>query len=413
MPHRPTRSKHSTLQQVCNLIPPYLVSKLARKHGVDKKSRTFTPWSHVVALLFAQIAHSFSLNDVCDALANHAAKLFCIRKATPPKRNTLSHANTVRNPKMAEELFWSVLQHLTHNNPRFGGRTFGGFPRRFKRVINVVDATTIQLVANCIDWAKHRRRKAAAKMHLGLNLQSFLPRFAIVDTARQSDSKRAREVCAGIGRGEIVLFDKAYVDYKHLFELTERGVFWVTRAKDNMRSRCRKKLLREPTGKILRDEIITLANKKSRDNYPDTLRLVVAVVEIDGKDTVMTFITNNMDWSPSSVADLYRCRWSIEVFFKQIKQTLQLCDFLGHSKNAILWQVWMALLLYTLLRFLGFGNSWRHSFKRLFCVVRSVVWDRLALAALLESYGTAGGLPRMRATPEQAYFPGFGTLSST
>lgn len=121
----------------------------------------------------------------------------------------------------------------------------------------------------------------------------------------------------------------------------------------------------------------------------------------------MTFITNNLEWSPASIVDLYRCRWSIEVFFKQIKQTLQLCDFLGHSKNAILWQVWMALLLYTLLRFLGFSNDWRHSFKRLFCVVRSLVWDGRELVSLLKSYGTAGGVPRVRATPEQAYFPGF------
>lgn len=219
MSHRPTRSKHTALQQVCNLIPPYLVAKLARKHDVDKRARTFSPWSHVVSLLYAQLVHAIGLNDICDGLANHAAKLLCVRNATPPKRNTLSHANKVRDAKMAEDLFWSVLHHLTHIHPRFGGRTFGGFPRRFKRVIDVVDATTIQLVANCIDWASHRRRKAAAKMHLGLNLQSFLPRFAIVDTARQSDSKRARELCARMGGGEIVLFDKAYVDFKHLFEL--------------------------------------------------------------------------------------------------------------------------------------------------------------------------------------------------
>jgi len=407
MSHRPTRSKHTALQQVCNLIPPYLVAKLARKHDVDKRARTFSPWSHVVSLLYAQLVHAIGLNDICDGLANHAAKLLCVRNATPPKRNTLSHANKVRDAKMAEDLFWSVLHHLTHINPRFGGRTFGGFPRRFKRVINVVDATTIQLVANCIDWASHRRRKAAAKMHLGLNLQSFLPRFAIIDTARQSDSKRARELCARMGGGEIVLFDKAYVDFKHLFELTQRGVFWVTRAKDNMRCRCRQRLLGKPTGNILRDDLIVLECDKSRGNYPEVLRRVVAIVEVDGKDTVMTFITNNLEWSPASIVDLYQCRWSIEVFFKQIKRTLQLCDFLGHSKNAILWQVWMALLLYTLLRFLGFSNEWRHSFKRLFCVVRSLVWDGMELVSLLKSYGTAGGVPRVRATPEQAYFPGF------
>ena len=127
----------------------------------------------------------------------------CSASATPLHQSaTLYRTPTrVRDANMAEELFWSVLHHLTQINPRFGGRTFRGFPRRFKRVINVVDATTIQLVANCMDWASHRRKKAAAKMHLGLNLQSFLPRFAIIDTARQSDSKRARELCADMRGG--------------------------------------------------------------------------------------------------------------------------------------------------------------------------------------------------------------------
>ena len=101
-------------------------------------------------------------------------------------------------------------------------------------MIHWVDSTTLQLVANCMDWAKHRRRKAAAKCHLRLNLQSFLPRFAIVDTARHSDAKKAWEVCAGLLAGEIVIFDRAYLDLLHLFELFRLGVFWVTRAKEGM-----------------------------------------------------------------------------------------------------------------------------------------------------------------------------------
>src|SRR5690606_20584069 len=121
----------------------------------------------------------------------------------------------------------------------------------FKRAIHAVDSSTIQLVANCMDWAKHRRRKAAAKLHMRLDLQSFLPGFAIVDTAKHNDNKRAREMCAGIRSGEIVLFDKAYVDFEHLHDLNERGVFWVTRAKDNLRCRCVKRRLRRAGGRIL------------------------------------------------------------------------------------------------------------------------------------------------------------------
>ena len=111
-------------------------------------------------------------------------------------------------------------------SPRFvSGKAGKRFARKFKRTIHVVDSTTIQLIASCMDWAKHRRRKAAAKCHLRLDLQSFLPRFAIIDTAREADAKRARELCAGIKEGEIVIFDKAYVDFDHLWDLEQRGVF--------------------------------------------------------------------------------------------------------------------------------------------------------------------------------------------
>lgn len=407
MSSKPARCKLTTLAQLCNLIPSHLVSKLATKHGVDKHVRSFSSWSHVVCMLYAQLIHALSLNDICDGLKHHAAKLFAVRHATPARRNTLSNANLKRNASMAEDLFWTVLEHLQRLSPGFGGRQYAGMPRRFKRAIHVVDATTIQLVANCIDWARHRRKKAAAKMHLRLNLQSFLPQFAIVDTARESDPRRAREICADIDKGEIVIFDKAYIDLEHLFDLARRGVFWVTRVKDNMQFLCRKKLLKRPTGSIIQDDLILLKNKDSRKKYPDKIRLVIAWVEINGEKTAMSFMTNNMQWAPGSVADLYKARWSIEAFFKQIKQTLQLCDFLGHSKNAILWQVWTALLLYVLLRFLAYSNKWRYSFKRLFCLMRSLVWDCLVLIDVLKSYGTATDQPKVRATVEQAYLPGF------
>ena len=268
------------------------------------------------------------------------------------------------------------------------------------------------MVASCLGWAKHRRRKAAAKCHLRLDLHSLLPRFALVDTARDNDNARAREVCAGIRAGEIVIFDRAYVDFAHLFGLLGRGVFWVTRTKENLRFHVVKRRLREPAGNLLRDDEVVLTNPQTRGEYPNRLRRVTALVELDGVPTVMEFLTNNFAWSPATVADLYRCRWQIEVFFKQIKQTLQLCDFMGHSANAVRWQVWMALLLYVLLRFQAFLHGWPHSFTRLFTLLRGVVWDRFDLPDLLAFYGTAGERWRMRAQPEYGYLPGFAPVAT-
>jgi hypothetical protein len=387
--HKPTRSRFTLLRQLCNLIPNHLVAGLARQHEI-----------------YAQLTHALGLNDVCDALRLNAGPLSAIRGATPPSKNALSHANRERDAKMAEALFWQMLEHLQQVAPQFGSRRRPRFAFRFKRVIHVVDSTTIQLVARCMDWAKHRRRKAAAKCHVRLNLQTFLPQFAIVDTAGEHDNRRARELCAGVRAGEIVIFDKAYVDFTHLADLAMREVSWVTRAKDNLEYRVVRKLQRGRIDNILADDVIELTTPKSQKAYPNWMRRVVALVEVEGKMCEMVFLTNNLEWSAQTIADLYRCRWGIEVFFKELKQTLQLADFLGHNANAVRWQVWTALLVYLLLRFCAFLSQWGHSFTRLFALVRSALWQKLELRSLLEVYGTAGGGGRFLGTPQQAYLPG-------
>ena len=406
--HKPMGSRFTLLRQLCNLIPNHLVPRLAREHGADTRSRTFKPWSHVVSLIYAQLTHALGLNDVCDALRLHSGPLSALRGATPPSKNGLSHANRQRDPNMAEALFWKMLEHLQRIAPRFGGGRRPRFAFRFKRMIHVVDATTIQLLARCMDWAKHRRRKAAAKCHVRLNLQSFLPHFAIVDTAREHDNRRARELCAGVQAGEIVIFDKAYLDFLHLADLAMRAIFWVTRAKENLDYRVVRKLQWGRIGNILADDLILLTSPPSQRAYPNWLRRVVALVEVDGEVRQMVFLTNNVLWSAQTIADLYRCRWSIEVFFKELKQTLQLADFLGHNASAVRWQVWTALLVYLLLRFCAFLSQWGHSFTRLFALMRSALWQKLELRSLLEVYGTAGGGGRFLGRPEQAYLPGLG-----
>lgn len=398
---KPTRSNVVVIKQMLNLIPREMINRIARETGVEQKSRSFTVVSHLATMLFAQLSRTMGLNDVCDWLRLKAPVLARFG-VSAPSRNGLSNANKERDALFAEKLFWAVLGRLQHDCPSFAsGKKGKGLLRRFKVRIHAVDSTVMQLVANCMDWAKHRRRKAAAKMHLRLDLHSFLPSFAIVDTAGEHDNKRAREVCAGILAGEIVVFDKAYVDFPHLAELDERGVSWVTRAKDNMKFRVVKNLTKGHKN-IIKDQIIKLQGKHKGME----IRRVEAWVEIDGEWRTMVFMSNNIDWSPQSVCDLYRRRWDIEVFFKQVKQSLKLGSFLGHSANAVRWQVYTALMVYVLLRYMAHLADWADSFTRFFAVTRSAIWERIDLLALLKSYGTASGRYTVLGALNQAWLPG-------
>jgi len=298
---KPAKRQFSILKQVCELIPRNMVSKLAKKYGVDKQSRTFTPWSHVVSMIFAQLSHALSLNDIADALSNHKGVLTGMRRAVSPSRNGLSHANKNRNSDMAEALFWNVFEHL--------------------------------------------------------------------------------------------------------YELDQNDIFWVTRSKDNMAYTVIR-TTQSKTPNILKDEIIRLTGHQSKQGYPKMMRLITATVELDGEMNVMTFLSNNLEWAAASICDLYKARWAIEAFFKQLKQTLQLADFLGYSKQAVRWQIWTALLTYLLLRFIAFKSKWRWSFARIFTTIRGILWSQLDLFRLLARYGTAHAPPKLIATLYQTYLPG-------
>lgn len=398
----PDASYDVAFHQIIKLIPRGVIGRLARETGVQSKARSFSVFSHLGAMIFSQLAYCLSLNDVCDWL-RLKARMLARFGMSAPARNTLSHANRERSADFIEGVFWSVLENLQKLSPGFGyGKKGRGSLHRFKAKIHAVDSSVIELVANCMDWAKHRRRKAAAKMHLRLDLHSFLPSFAIVDTAAQHDSRRARELCSGLEAGEIVVFDKAYVDLAHLSELDERGVYWVTRAKDNMSYRVVRNLEKGRQGDIIKDQIVELTGKHKGKR----VRRIEAWVEINQERRKMVFITNNTQWSPRTACELYRRRWDIETFFKQVKQTLKISNFLGYSANAVRWQIYSALLVYVLVRFLGHVSKWKSTFARLFAITRCVLWERIALVKLLKSYGTAKERLRVRGNLEQAWLPG-------
>ena len=395
-----TASKFRVFHQVCNLIPPHLVAKLAREHNSEKDARTFTHWSHVVSLLFSKFTLCFGLNNLCDILGQCSGPLSAIRGAVAPRRNTLSYANQERPAAIAESLFYNVLDHLRSASPGFGTRKFPGRLKGLNRTIHLMDSTVIELVANCMPWASHRRRKAAVKCHTRLTFQSLLPGYVVVDVAREHDNVRARELCAGLKEGEIVVMDRGYVDFEHFKHLSGRGVIWVTRAKEGMKYDLLESKPVDKGGKILADEWIVLSNGIQA-------RRIVAKVEVDGEEREMVFLTNQLKWAATTITALYKARWEIEKFFKELKQTCKLCDLMSYSANGIRWEVWTALLVQLLMRYLAWCSQWGHAFNRLYALVAGILWLKRDIIEVLKGYGTAGGSFRLLARPDQAYLSGF------
>ena len=406
-----TTERLTVLGQFCKLIPKYSlasVSAALKKEGIKISARTFSAWSHIVSMIYCHMAHCISLNDICDGLQNFKGHLNDIRNATAPHRNTLSHANRTRDIALIKKLFWKTVEHYQQTHPKFftqGGRSYFRLPRRFKRAIRAVDSTTIELIAKCMDWAKHRKHKAAAKVHVALDLISFIPIRIITDSANHHDGSYMSELCGNMKSGDIAVMDRAYVDYRQLNTLTENGVFWVTRSKANMKVKVVKELnkgrkniplegmaVHYPV--ILKDEEVVLTGKASHKRYPRSFRHVEAkVLDSNGKEITVSFLSNNMEWAASSICDLYRSRWGIETFFKEIKQTLQIRTFVGFSRNAIEWQIWSALLTYLLMRIMSFLSNWKRDFKHFFTLMKGALWAKRTVRVIVSRYGTAGESP--------------------
>lgn len=387
------------------LLPKNTASDLGKKFKIQV--RKFSVWSQIVSLLYGHLTRAYSLNEICDAVAMHLGQWGTFRSATAPKRNTFAYANKTRNPAVMEKFYWLTVEHLQGLCPCFGrGRKCKGFLHRLNRNIYAIDSTTIQLVLNCIDWAKHRAKKAAAKAHIRINVATMLPTFVIAEDAAHHDAKRAEALCATMKEGDVLLADRAYDEFGFLHSLTERGVFFVVREKDKTLFKVVQEQKVTAKG-VIADQLVRLSGPHTSSKYDTPLRRVTALVEVEGKERQMVFLTNNMKWSPRTIAELYRARWNIELFFKELKQTVQLQDFIGYSQNAVKWQIWSGLLAHLLLRFSQYVSGWNHSFSRLCGIIHSVVWSKINLTSMLQLYGIAGAPHRPVPIPEQPYLQGF------
>ena len=367
-----------------------------------------------MTLVTVQLSKQESLNGICD-IAKAIEYEWNRAGLALPHRNTLSNANTKRDPKMAEDVFWKLLEHFKGISPDFISDKFDGFLSRMKNhKIFLLDSSTIQLTLDCFDWARHRRQKAAAKLHMTLELASRLPSFAVVEDAAHHDSTRASVCTEQLVQGDILVADRAYLDFTFLNELAKRDVFFVIRKKtstlfkivESLKPSCAPDLRKHST-QILADEKVQPAGSKTSAAYTASggmLRLVKALVEVRGEMREMVFLTNNFSWSGRTIAELYRARWGIETFFKEIKQTCQIHDFIGYSENAVKWQVWAGLIGHLLLRYIRYLAKWKHSFSRLAGVVRGSLWLKKKLLSLLELYGTAGAVIFRAPRTKSLYF---------
>ena len=403
--NKATPRVYHTLRQVVQRIPRWLIERTANAHGVD--ARRFSATSHFVMLILGHLSRASCLTEICDDADLNRRKLRLVRNATPGRRNTFSHANRTRPAEVAEEVYWETVRHLGEASPGFiPPKRVRGFLARFrKRGIFAIDSTVIRLALTCIASYPYRSKKAAAKMHVRLPVGSFIPSVVRIEAGRPHDSTMADALTKGMKGGDVLLADRAYVDFGLLRGLTAREVYWVLRQKDGMRYEVVES--REASGGILSDETVRLTAAGTARKYPQTFRRVRALVEVDGEEREMTFLTNNTKWAAKTVCELYRARWAVEVFFKEIKQTLQLADFIGTNENAVRWQIWTGLLTHLLLHYLKFLSGWDKAFSRLAGIVRSAVWMDVDIVETLRLYGTASPPRRPRPHCIQQYLAGF------
>ena len=377
--------------------------------GEKVKARKFSYSSQVYLLMLSQFLHLFSLNEIVDVSKIYAPELLRLRGITPANLNTFSNANRTRDPKVMQSFFWEVYDTFRRQDRGFvRGRHHGRLTRFNLRGIYAIDSSTIQLAYWCIDWAKHRQRKAAVKIHMVANVANRLPHFCVFGRAKDHDSKMEDELFNSLKEGDIGIADRAYNHFKALHRQSLRGVFFVVREKSGMKYRVVRRVAKKDLGEnIISDETIMLTGQRTSKEYPCAMRRVVARVKVDGKWRTMVFLTNNFEWAASTIAELYKARWEVELLFKELKQTLQLQDFYGENENAVAWQIWAALLTHLVLRWLKYKSGAACSYSRFAALVRAIVWLKKDAMAILRSYGIAPPPDPGGVASGMPYLPGF------
>lgn len=333
---------------------------VVRKHQGERHARGFECWTQFVAMLFCQLGHARSLSEITGGLAACEGKLIHLGVKTPPKKSTLAYANQHRPWQIYRDLFDKLYQRCADEAMHRAKRRF-----RFHNKLLSLDATVIPLCIKTFDWAKYRTGKGAAKLHLLLDHDGYLPRFAALTKAKTGDITVARRM--EFETGTVVVFDKGYADYDWWLKLTRQGVYFVTRLKDDASYGVVDEREVKAGGNVIRDEEILLT--KIQEEGPEALMRRIEVW-VEEKQKTMVFVTNNMKLAASTIAEIYKDRWGIEAFFKTLKQSLRIKTFVGTSENAVLIQIWTALIAMLVVKFLQLKSTFGWSLSNLVALLR-------------------------------------------
>lgn len=362
----------TVFSELLKLVPRHEFEAEAKKHHQGQKLRRATRWGQFVAMSFGQLAGRKSLRDIVSNLQVQGRKLFHLG-TSQVNRSSLARLNREQPHTLFEALFGRLL-----------GRCQSAAPRhkfKFKDKLFSLDASTIDLCLSVFPWAKFRRKKAAIKLHVCMDHDGYLPTFLTVTDGKKHDIVAARAMT--LPKGSIVAVDRAYVDFNWFNQLNSNDISFVTRSKQGILYAVKEDhSITSGTG-ITSDQTIVLTSQRARKSHPSALRRVGYKDPESGKQYY--FLTNNFKLAAKTIADIYKSRWQIELFFKWIKQNLKVKSFVGTSRNAILTQIWIAMCMYLMLSYIKFMNRLKWSLQEILRVLQLNLFERRPLMDLFTS----------------------------
>ena len=333
----------------------------------------------------SQLSGRQSLRDIQSNLEAQQHKLYHIG-AKPIAKTTLARLNDKQPAQLYQELFYKLLKQLKHQP--------GRHKFRFKNPLYSLDASALDLSLHLFPWAAHREDTANVKLSVGLNHATHVPEFVALSDGNENDMIEGRKF--NFPKGSIVAFDKGYVDYKWFADLTNQGVSFVTR----MRTKCVYRVLERKdilsNSSVTSDQVIQLSSAHAIKRGAPLLRRIGFRDQETGR--FYQFLTNNFVLAASTIAGIYKDRWRVEIFFKTIKQNLKIKHFVGRSKNAILTQVWIAMIAYLLVSFTRFSAKTGWSVQRIMRVLQVSLFERRQLKELLDPQP----LPKNKSQPQMS-----------
>ena len=328
------KHSNSVFHQLLKQLPRQQFQKVVDRHNGDHRVRSLTCWTQLISLMFAQLTERKSLRDLEENFNTNHNQHYHLG-VDQVKRSSLSDANNSRSPTIFMETFFFLLEKVRGNLPK----------KDASEMVRLIDSTTIDLNLNQFQWASFRSTKAGIIVHAVYDLDAEVPTYFEMTTAKVNDRKAVHKL--PILPGATYVVDRAYNDYGWYYRLTQQGTHFVGRMKSNAVYEVIEN--KETNAEhILKDQVIRLRSVKAKKDCPINLRRITIVREED--DKVLSFITNDLDRTAQQIADLYKARWQIELFFKWIKQNLEIKRFFGRSENAVKIQVLTAMIAYLLLR---------------------------------------------------------------